>query len=292
MSERRSSNKSGSAKGNGNASNGRRGGRKPLTKKQKKYMDYKNRQEPKKKGDPLPSFSEDIRLNKFLSNAGICSRREADVLIGSGVVEVNGEVVTELGYKVKPTDNVKYGGESIRSVKKQYVILNKPKNVVAKLFDKKGRKTVKSFIKKACKEHVYPLYLIEPEDTGLMLFSNDTDLMKKLQHPNSAITSLFHVTLDRPMTPEQLVSLNTGVDVESRRLKVENAEFVEGKNGREIGVEVRSNRHKQIRKMLKSLGLKPTKMDLVMYAGITKKDLPRGYYRYLSDKELSFLKMK
>lgn len=292
MSGRRPTNKPGSTSGRRSSSESKRGAKKTLTKKQKKYLDYKNKQEPKKKGDPLPTFSDEVRLNKFLSNAGICSRREADVLIGSGVVEVNGEVITELGYKVKPTDQVKYGGESIRSVKKQYVVLNKPKNVVAKLFDKKGRKTVKSFIKKACKEHVYPLYLIEPEDTGLMFFSNDTDLMKKLQHPNSAVTSLFHVTLDRPMTPEQLDQLNNGVDVDRTRLKAENAEFVEGKNGREIGIEVRSTRHKQIRKMLKSLGLKPTKMDLVMYAGITKKDLPRGFYRYLTEKELSFLKMK
>ena len=292
MSTRNNSGKRGASK-DSNSRRTRTGrDKKPLTKKQKKYLDYKNQQEPKKKGDPLPSFSDEVRLNKFLSNAGICSRREADVLIESGVVEINGEIVTEMGYKVKPGDQVKYGGESIKSEKKQYVMLNKPKNVISVLYDKKGRKTVKSFIKKACKEEVIPLFEIDTDDTGLMFFTNDGDLIKKLQHPSSAVNSLFHLSLDRPILPEQLTALSNGVDVDNKRFKVENVELVEGKGGREIGVEVRSNRHYQIKKMMKSLGIKVNKTDLVMYAGLTKKDLPRGYYRYLTEKEISFLKMK
>jgi 23S rRNA pseudouridine2605 synthase len=266
--------------------------KKPLTKKQKKYLDYKNQQAPKKTGDPLPSFSTDIRLNKFISNAGICSRREADVMIESGIVEVNGEVMTEMGYKVKPTDKVRYGGESIKSEKKRYVILNKPKNIISQLYDKKGRKTVLSFIKKACKEEVVPMVEIDTPDTGLMFFTNDTDLIKKLTHPNSAVNSLYHLTVDKPMSMDDVKKLAAGVDVDNKRFKAETVELVDGKGGREIGMEVRSNRQYQIKKMVQSLGYKIVKQDLVMYAGLTKKDLPRGYYRYLTENEISFLKMK
>ena len=170
-----------------------------------KYIDFK---EKKKKGDPLPSFREDaIRLNKFLSNAGVCSRREADVLIQTGVIKINGEVVTELGYKIKPTDKVQYDGETIKGQTKRYVLLNKPKGFTTNI-DSNSKKTAFALVKKACKEQLYPVVKMDIEMTGLLLFTNDGDMYKKLNHPKYKAKKIYHVELNKSFAKEDLENVH------------------------------------------------------------------------------------
>ncbi len=255
----------------------------------RKYIDFKDRQ---KKGDPLPSFNDDaIRLNKFLSNAGICSRREADVLIASGVVSINDEIVVELGYKIKPGDVVKYDGETINAEKKRYVLLNKPKGFITTLDDPYGRKTVMSLVRKACKERIYPVGRLDRDTTGLLLFTNDGDLVKKLTHPKHKANKIYHVELNKPVKKEDLLKLTAGVDLEDGRTAFEKAEFVKSESSREIGVELHSGKNQIVRRMFEAIGYEVIKMDRVQFAGLTKKDLPRGIFRHLSEKEVAFLKM-
>ena len=271
-------------------SGGRRtsGGSKPIHKKKQKFNAYKDKLERQKKGDPVPSMSEDIRLNKYLSNAGICSRREADVLIQTGVVKVNDEVVTELGYKVKPSDKVQYDGETISPDTKRYFLLNKPKGY--SVTNSIREKNVMHLIAKACKEDIYPIDRMDKNTTGLLLFTNDTDLMKKMGHPKYELTQIFQVSITKPMTVEHLQHLRTGVELEDGKVWADAAEFVEN-DPREIGVEIHSNKRKGVQRMIEALGYEIKKIDRVAYAGLTKKDLPRSYYRALTEKEISFLRM-
>jgi len=246
----------------------------------------------KKVGDPLPKMDDnEMRLNKYLSNAGICSRREADVLIQTGVVTVNGKIVTEMGHKVSPTDHIQYDGETINSEKKQYVLLNKPKDFITTSNDPWGRKTVMSLIMKACKERVYPVGRLDRESTGLMLFTNDGDLTKKLLHPTQVAPSLYHLETDKPIKQEDLTKLLKGLEIDETYVKVEKAEYVPGKANREAGIEIKSDKSHAVRRAFERLGYKVIKLDRVMFAGLTKKDLPRGHYRLLTAKEISFLRM-
>lgn len=255
----------------------------------RKYIDYKIKV---KKGDPLPSFREDaIRLNKFLSNAGICSRREADVLINTGVVSINGVIVTEMGYKVKPTDVVQYDGQTITTGTKRYVLLNKPKGYITTLDDPRGRKTVMTLVSKACREQIFPVGRMERDTTGLMLFTNDGDMMKKLLHPRYHARKIYHIETNKAMSREDLEKMTSGVDLEDGRFRAEEASFVEGGRSNEIGVEIKSGKNQVVRRLLEALGYEVVKLDRVMYAGLTKKDLPRGYYRHLTEQEIAFLKM-
>ena len=254
-----------------------------------KYIDHKDR---KKKGDPLPNFeSDEIRLNKFLSNAGICSRREADVLIKTGVIKVNGEIVTEMGYKVKPGDKVQYDGETINAETKQYVLLNKPKGFITTMDDPLGRKTVMSLVRKACKERVYPVGRLDKETTGLMLFTNDGDLAKKLTHPRHKASKLYHVELDKRVSVEDLKKLVAGLPLEDGTIRFDNAEFVNDEDATQVGVELHSGKNRIVRRSFEAMGYKVRKLDRVMFAGLTKKDLPRGMFRHLTEKEVAFLKM-
>lgn len=255
----------------------------------RKYIDYKIKV---KKGDPLPSFREDaIRLNKFLSNAGICSRREADVLIDTGVVSINGVIVTEMGYKVKPGDVVQYDGQTITTGTKRYVLLNKPKGYITTLDDPRGRKTVMTLVSKACREQIFPVGRMERDTTGLMLFTNDGDMMKKLLHPRYHARKLYHVETNKSVSREDLDKLTRGVDLEDGRFRAEEASFVDGGSSNEIGIEIKSGKNQVVRRLLEALGYEVVKLDRVMYAGLTKKDLPRGYYRHLTEQEVAFLKM-
>ena len=254
----------------------------------RKYIDFK---EKVKKGDPLPSFNEEaIRLNKYLSNAGICSRREADVLIQTGVVSVNGNVILELGYKVKPEDIVQYDGETINAETKRYVLLNKPKGFITTMDDPMGRKPVMTLVRKACKERVYPIGRLDRDTTGLLLFTNDGDMAKKLTHPRYQAKKIYHAEVDKPLPKEELEKLKKGLDLEDGRTRFDEAEYVNG-NPREIGVELHSGKNRIVRRMFEALGYKVVKLDRVQFASLTKKDLPRGYYRHLSEKEIAFLKM-
>ena len=271
-----------------------KGGKKPakrLASKGKKFSKDKP-QFQKKKGDPLPSFSDEVRLNKFIANAGICSRREADVLIASGVIEVNGKVITEMGYKVKPGDEVKYDGATIRSEKKQYVLLNKPKNFITTMDDPQGRKTAYQLVANACKERIYPVGRLDRNTTGLLLFTNDGDLAKKLTHPRYEVAKLYHAELDKPIKKEQLESLLNGIELDDGAyVKADKVEILPDSRNREVGIEIHSGKNRVVRRMFEALGFAVTKLDRVKFAGLTKKDLPRGNYRHLTEQEVNFLRM-
>lgn len=246
-----------------------------------------------RKGDPLPTFNEDeVRLNKYLSNAGVCSRREADVLIQTGVVSVNGEIITELGYKIKKGDKVQYDGETINAETKRYVLLNKPKGFITTMDDPLGRKTVMGLVINACKERIYPVGRLDRDTTGLLLFTNDGDMAKKLTHPRYEATKIYHVETDKPVQAEHLELLMRGIELEDGRIQADKAEYVkDGKSSREVGIEIHSGKNRIVRRMFEKLGYEVVKLDRVQFASLTKKDLPRGYYRHLTEKEVHFLKM-
>lgn len=270
-----------------------KGGKKPAKRlaSKKKYKP-EGQQFKKKKGDPLPSFSNEVRLNKFISNAGICSRREADVLISTGVIEVNGKTITEMGYKVKPGDEVKYDGTVIRSEKKQYVLLNKPKNFITTMDDPQGRKTAYQLVEKACSERIYPVGRLDRNTTGLLMFTNDGDMAKRLTHPRYEVAKLYHVTVDKPLKNEQLNLLLEGVELDDGAfVKADKVEFIPDSRNREVGVEIHSGKNRVVRRMFEAIGFSVIKLDRVKFAGLTKKDLPRGTYRHLTEKEIAFLKM-
>lgn len=245
-----------------------------------------------KKGDPMPTFNEnEIRLNKFLSNAGVASRREADVLIQTGVVTVNDVIILELGYKIKPGDVVKYDGETINAEPKRYVLLNKPKDFITTMDDPLGRKTVMSLVRKACKERIYPVGRLDRDTTGVLLFTNDGDLAKKLTHPRYNATKIYHVELSKAFSVEDLEKLRTGIHLEDGKIQCDKAEIIANTGNREVGVEIHSGKNRIVRRMFESLGYVVVKLDRVQFASLTKKDLPRGFYRHLTDKEVAFLKM-
>lgn len=246
-----------------------------------------------RKGDPLPSFNEDeIRLNKYLSNAGVCSRREADVLIQTGVVSVNGKIVTELGYKINRGDVVKYDGETINAETKRYVLLNKPKDFITTMDDPWGRRTVMGLVVKACKERIYPVGRLDRDTTGLLLFTNDGDMAKKLTHPRYEAKKIYHVETNKPVTTEHIELLLKGIELEDGPIRCDKAEYVkDGASSREVGVEIHSGKNRIVRRMFEKLGYEVVKLDRVQFASLTKKDLPRGFYRHLTEKEVAFLKM-
>lgn len=255
----------------------------------RKYIDFK---EKVKKGDPLPSFNEEeVRLNKYLSNAGVCSRREADVLIQTGVISVNGTIVTELGFKIKPGDAVQYDGETINAETKRYVLLNKPKGFITTMDDPFGRKTVMSLVRKACRERVYPVGRLDRDTTGLLLFTNDGDMAKKLTHPRYKASKIYHVELNKAVSREDMEKLLKGVDLEDGKTQVDVAEYVKEGSAREVGVELHSGKNRIVRRLFESLGYEVIKLDRVQFSGLTKKDLPRGMFRHLTEKEVAFLKM-
>jgi 23S rRNA pseudouridine2605 synthase len=265
------------------------GDKKVSARDKRKYIDFK---EKVKKGDPLPSFNEDeVRLNKYLSNAGVCSRREADMLIQTGVISVNGSIITELGYKIKPGDVVQYDGETINAEAKRYVLLNKPKGFITTMDDPFGRKTVMSLVRKACRERVYPVGRLDRDTTGLLLFTNDGDMAKKLTHPKYKASKIYHVELNKPVSREDIEKLLKGVDLEDGRTKVDVAEYVKEGSAREVGVELHSGKNRIVRRLFEALGYEVIKLDRVQFSGLTKKDLPRGMFRHLTEKEVAFLKM-
>lgn len=266
---------------------GPKSGNKPKSKG--RYQDFKDKV---KKGDPLPSFNDDaVRLNKYLSNAGICSRREADVLIKTGVVTVNGEMITEMGYKVKPGDVVKYDGGSIKAETKRYVLLNKPKGFITTMDDPQGRKTVMGLVRKACKERIYPVGRLDKETTGLLLFTNDGDLAKKLTHPQHKASKIYQVELNKKISSIELKKLMEGIKLEDGTTRFDAAEFISEDDARLVGVELHSGKNRIVRRTFEAMGYKVMKLDRVTFSGLDKKDLPRGMYRNLTEKEVAFLKM-
>lgn len=233
-----------------------------------------------------------IRLNKFIANAGICSRREADKLIQSGIIKVNGKIVTDMGIKVKPGDEVKYDDRTLRTEKKYYVLLNKPKGYLTTTDDPFDRKTVMALIRNACRERIYPVGRLDKETTGLLLFTNDGALAKKLTHPKHRVRKLYHVVLDKSLTKADFNKILDGLTLDDGPIIVDKLAYTgEGTSRKEVGVELHSGKNRIIRRIFESLGYKVTKLDRVSFAGLTKKDVPRGKWRYLTDKEISYLQM-
>ena len=235
---------------------------------------------------------EGIRLNKYIANAGICSRREADQLIIAGVIKVNGEVITALGTKVMPGDKVVYGDQAISNEKKRYLLLNKQKGYVTTTKDPHAKNTVMELIEGACKERIYPVGRLDRNTTGLLLFTNDGELAKKLMHPSSRIKKMYHVVLDQPLKKNDLLKVADGINLNDEKVLVDSIAYVEdAKDRREVGMELHSGQNRVVRKIFESLGYKVTKLDRVVYAGLTKKGIPRGKWRFLDEKEVIRLKM-
>jgi len=245
----------------------------------------------KGKSKPKTEQSSDgkIRLNRFLANSGICSRREADKIIASGAVSVNNEVVTQLGTKVGPEDTIHYGGELIQKEKKQYVLLNKPKNYITTMDDPKGRKTVMELVFRACKERIYPVGRLDRATSGLLLFTNDGFMTKRLTHPSSNVNKIYHVSLDKKVTQNHLNALVEGIKLEDGFSKADKAYYMPNVNKSTIVIELHSGRNRIIRRMMEHMDYKVTKLDRVNFAGLTKKDLPRGRFRHLNENEVGLL---
>ncbi len=231
-----------------------------------------------------------IRLNKYLADAGICSRREADVLIASGTVMINGKTVTELGTKVSPTDKVQYGGETLRREKLRYLLLNKPKGFITTSDDPQNRRTVMQLVDKACDERIYPVGRLDRNTTGLLLFTNDGDLAKKLTHPKHNVKKIYHVVLDKSMAKKDMIQMVDGITLDDGFIQADKVSYVaEGNDKKQIGVELHSGRNRIIRRIFEHLGYTVVKLDRVFFAGLTKKDLLRGKWRLLSPKEVGML---
>jgi 23S rRNA pseudouridine2605 synthase len=252
---------------------------------------YKEKQNSPVRSLQKPS-EEGTRLNKFIANAGICSRREADKLIQSGVIKVNGIVVKELGTKVKPSDKVHYDDQLIKSEKKYYVLLNKPKDYITTTDDPFNRKTVMFLTRNACNERIYPVGRLDRNTTGLLLLTNDGDLAKKLTHPRHNVIKIYHVVLDKNLTKDDFMNISKGINLDDGFIRPDKIAFVENaESKKEIGLEIHSGKNRIIRRIFESLGYKVVKLDRVSFAGLTKKDIPRGKWRFLKDKEISYLKM-
>ena len=235
--------------------------------------------------------SEGIRLNKFISHAGICSRREADMHIKIGSVKVNNKVMTEMGYKVKPTDEVQFDGQRLQAEKPTYVLLNKPKGFITTTRDEKGRKTVMDLVANATKARIVPVGRLDRPTTGLLLFTNDGDLAKKLTHPSTGVKKLYHVVLDKNVSGQHLQSIKAGIKLDDGSIKADEVSYVQGASKREVGIALHSGRNRIVRRIFESLGYEVITLDRVLFAGLTKKDLPRGHWRHLSQTEVQQLKM-
>lgn len=232
-----------------------------------------------------------IRLNRYISNAGVCSRRKADELIQAGVVSVNGVVITELGTKVDPNkDEVRYNNERLKREKMVYVLLNKPKDYITTTDDPQERKTVMQLVSKATKERIYPVGRLDRNTTGLLLLTNDGSLAEKLSHPRNNISKLYHVELDKSLTQGDFNKIEFGLTLEDGVIKPDAISYIQGASKREVGIQIHSGKNRIVRRIFESLGYEVVKLDRVVYANLTKKDLPRGRWRYLEERELIQLK--
>jgi 23S rRNA pseudouridine2605 synthase len=235
---------------------------------------------------------EKIRLNRFLSNSGVCSRREADTFIQSGCVTVNGKIVSELGSKVSLNDDVRFNGQQLNPERKVYLLLNKPKGFVTTTEDPQERKTVMDLIENACPERIYPVGRLDKDTTGLLLFTNDGDLVKKLTHPSHTRKKIYQVFLDKPLTKNHLLEIAKGVELEDGFVAADSINYVDENDKREIGIEIHSGQNRVVRRIFSHLGYEVQKLDRVYFAGLTKKNLPRGKWRFLTQMEINQMKMQ
>ena len=256
----------------------------PLRKKKPEFFKKNNGKQ------SLPSINEQTRLNKYIASAGICSRREADKLIEDGQIKVNDQIVTELGSKVFPGDKVEYKGKTLKGEKMIYVLLNKPKDYITTMDDPQGRKTVMELVRSACKERIYPVGRLDRNTTGLLLLTNDGELAKKLTHPKHNIRMGDDVNLDRSLSLEDMQKIVDGIELEDGKIEVDAIAYT-GENKKEIGIQLHSGRNRIVRRIFEKLNYDVVKLDRVSFADLTKKELPRGHWRFLTPKEIGFLKM-
>ena len=233
---------------------------------------------------------EPIRLNKYLANAGVCSRREADEFITSGAVKVNGEVVTELGTKVKRSDEVLFNENPVSIEKKVYILLNKPKDYVTTSDDPQQRKTVMDLVKDACPERIYPVGRLDRNTTGVLLLTNDGELASKLTHPKFLKKKVYHVFLDKNVSTEDLQKIADGIELEDGEVHADSIEYADERDHSQVGIEIHSGRNRIVRRIFESLGYRVVKLDRVQFAGLTKKNLRRGDWRFLTEKEVDMLR--
>ena len=248
-----------------------------------------------KSGVQAPVVKKDdgtTRLNKYISNAGICSRRDADKLIEAGAVTVNGEVVSTLGYKVKEGDVVAYGGQVLRSEAKRYFLLNKPKGFITTVDDPRERNTVMMLVQNCCRERIYPVGRLDKNTTGLLLFTNDGELAKKLTHPSSNIYKIYQVECDKAVSRDDMRQMLEGIELEDGPIKVDDIQYQgDGKDRKVVGVALHSGKNRIVRRIFEHFGYEVKKLDRSVFAGLTKKDLPRGRARELTEQEVNYLKM-
>ena len=233
---------------------------------------------------------EGIRLNKFISNSGVCSRREADEYIVAGLVSVNGQIVTELGTKIQASDDVRFNGERLKGEEKVYIIMNKPKDFVTTMSDPNAEKTVMDLITGKCAQRVYPVGRLDKATTGVLLLTNDGDLTEKLTHPSNKVKKIYHVFLDKNVSGTDFKQLLEGVELEDGPMYADTLSYIDGDNS-QIGLEIHSGRNRVVRRMFEALGYKVKKLDRVLFAGLTKKNLRRGQWRFLTEQEITSLKM-
>ena len=232
-----------------------------------------------------------IRLNKFLANAGVCSRREADEFITAGVVSVNGTVVTELGTKVKRTDEVKFHEQPVSIERKVYVLLNKPKDYVTTSDDPQNRKTVMDLVKNVCRERIYPVGRLDRNTTGVLLFTNDGELASKLTHPKFLKKKIYHVTTDKNVTAADMRQIAEGITLEDGEIRAEAIDYASPTDKKQIGIEIHSGKNRIVRRIFEALGYRVVKLDRVLFAGLTKKNVRRGDWRFLTEQEVNMLRM-
>ncbi|MEI6752558.1 MAG: pseudouridine synthase [Paludibacter sp.] len=249
---------------------------------QKKQLEFKKQE---------VDLTKPVRLNKFLANAGICSRREADEYIQAGVISVNGEIVTEMGVKVLLTDKIMFHDQPVRSERKVYLLLNKPKDCVTTSEDTHDRLTVLDLVKNACSERIYPVGRLDRNTTGVLLLTNDGDLASKLTHPKYDKKKIYHVTLDKPLEKADFETIIAGVTLDEETIAADALEFVKEGDLKQVGIEIHSGQNRVVRRIFEKLGYKIIRLDRVYFAGLTKKQLPRGKYRFLNEREINMLKM-
>lgn len=266
-------------------------GKQQRPKKTKKTFSKPARPQQRKKVEKTEKKREGIRLNKYLANAGVASRRAADLLIESGAVQINGKVVTQLGTKVMPGDKVQFGGQTLRQEKLRYLLLNKPKGFLTTSEDPFNRRTVMNLVEKACPERIYPVGRLDRNTMGLLLFTNDGELAKKLMHPKYNIKKIYHVYLDKNLTKNDMLRIAGGLDLEDGKIIPDSIAYVAGADDKkQIGIELHSGKNRIVRRIFEHLGYQVIKLDRVFLAGLTKKDLPRGKWRFLTEKEVNMLK--
>ena len=250
-----------------------------------------NQQRPVEYTDAFVDPNEELRLNKYLANAGVCSRREADEYIQAGNVKVNGEVVTELGTKVTRKDTILFNDQPICLERKIYVLLNMPKDTVTTSDDPQGRQTVMDLVRNASQERIYPVGRLDRNTTGVLLLTNDGDLASKLTHPKFVKKKIYHVWLDKDVNPEDLAKISAGIELEDGPIHADAIAYANEKDKNQIGIEIHSGKNRIVRRIFEFLGYRVTKLDRVYFAGLTKKNLPRGRWRHLTQQEVNMLKM-